>query len=146
MACPQKNFVFLTELGNFKQKIFRGNAIGNVANQESTTLPRPDDSGQCLFSPHIDHSMIKNQAWFLTLFSANYEKLKALECSSNIFYICYVILFHTPIKIRFTTLEGEFFPNHLTEIENCKFLRMLGFIVIRSSCIVRPLLYSHKLV
>ena len=29
-----------------QKKIFGGNAIGNVANQKSTTLPRPDDSGQ----------------------------------------------------------------------------------------------------
>ena len=28
------------------KKNFGGNAIGNVANQKSTTLPRPDDSGQ----------------------------------------------------------------------------------------------------
>ena len=28
------------------QKSFGGNAIGKVANQKSTTLPRPDDSGQ----------------------------------------------------------------------------------------------------
>ena len=27
------------------KKTFWGNAIGNVANQKSTTLPRPDDSG-----------------------------------------------------------------------------------------------------
>ena len=30
------------------QKTFRGNAIGNAANQKSTTLPRPDDLDQCL--------------------------------------------------------------------------------------------------
>ena len=30
------------------QKFFGGNAIGNVANQKSTTLPRPDDSGHCV--------------------------------------------------------------------------------------------------
>ena len=29
-------------------KNFGGNAIGNVANQKSTTLPRPDDFGLCL--------------------------------------------------------------------------------------------------
>ena len=28
------------------KKFFGGNAIGNAANQKSTTLPRPDDSGQ----------------------------------------------------------------------------------------------------
>ena len=43
-------FAFLTELGNFKQKFFGGNAIGNVANQKSTTLPRPDDSGHYIVS------------------------------------------------------------------------------------------------
>ena len=30
------------------KKIFGGNAIGNAANQKSTTLPRPDDSGHYL--------------------------------------------------------------------------------------------------
>ena len=29
--------------------IFGGNAIGNVANQKSTTFPRPDDSDQWSF-------------------------------------------------------------------------------------------------
>ena len=55
MACLQKIFVFLTELGNFKQKIFRGNAIGNVANHKSIKLPRPDDSGNinCSFSIYV---------------------------------------------------------------------------------------------
>ena len=30
------------------KKPFGGNAIGNVANQKSTTLPRPDDSADYL--------------------------------------------------------------------------------------------------
>ena len=41
-----KNFFsFLTELGNFKQNFFGGNAIGNVAKQKSAALSRADDSG-----------------------------------------------------------------------------------------------------
>ena len=42
-------FLFLTELGNFKQNIFRGNAIGNVAKRKSAALLmlRADDSGHC---------------------------------------------------------------------------------------------------
>ena len=36
---------FLTVLGNFKQKIFWRQCIGNVAKQKSTALPRADDSG-----------------------------------------------------------------------------------------------------
>ena len=46
-------FAFLTELGNFKQKFFGGNAIGNVAKQKSAALPRADDSGQCMHSTTI---------------------------------------------------------------------------------------------
>ena len=41
-------FAFLTELGNFKQNFFGGNAIGNVAKQKSAALSRADDSGQYL--------------------------------------------------------------------------------------------------
>ena len=41
----KKFFSFLTELGNFKQNIFGGNAIGNVAKQKSAALSRADDSG-----------------------------------------------------------------------------------------------------
>ena len=48
MALPPKFFAFLTELGNFRQRFFRGNAIANVANQKLTALPRADDSGHCL--------------------------------------------------------------------------------------------------
>ena len=33
------------------KKTFGGNAIGIVANQMSTTLLRPDDSGQYIFKP-----------------------------------------------------------------------------------------------
>ena len=40
--CLQIFFSFLTELGNFKQKFFKGNAIGNVASQKSAA-PRADD-------------------------------------------------------------------------------------------------------
>ena len=43
----KKNFSFLTELGNFEQNIFRGNAIGNVAKRKSAALLRADDSGHC---------------------------------------------------------------------------------------------------
>ena len=39
-------FAFLTELSDSKQKIFWGNAIGNVAKQKSAALLRADDSGQ----------------------------------------------------------------------------------------------------
>ena len=42
-------FAFLTELGNFKQKFFGGNAIGNVAKQKSAALPRADDLGRLHF-------------------------------------------------------------------------------------------------
>ena len=49
MALPPKNFfAFLTELGNFKQIFFGGNAIGNVAKQKSAALSRADDSSQYL--------------------------------------------------------------------------------------------------
>ena len=41
-------FAFLTELGNFKKKIFGGNAIGNVAEQQSAALSRADDLGHYL--------------------------------------------------------------------------------------------------
>ena len=44
-------FSFLTELGNFKQNFFRGNAIGNVANQNLTALLRADDLGQYSYAP-----------------------------------------------------------------------------------------------
>ena len=50
---PKNFFAFLTELGNFRQKIFGGNAIGNVAKQKSAALPRADDSGQCMHSTPI---------------------------------------------------------------------------------------------
>ena len=49
----KKCFAFLTELGNFRQKFFGGNAIGNVAKQKSAALPRAYDSGQCMHSTTI---------------------------------------------------------------------------------------------
>ena len=48
-------FAFLTELGNFKQKIFGGNAIGNVAKQKSAALPRADDSGHYMYIHNFQH-------------------------------------------------------------------------------------------
>ena len=46
MALPPKNFLhFLLNYAILSQKIFWGNAIGNVVNQKLATLPRPDDSG-----------------------------------------------------------------------------------------------------
>ena len=46
-SIASKNFfAFLTELGNFKKKIFGGNAIGNVAEQQSAAWA--DDSGHYL--------------------------------------------------------------------------------------------------
>ena len=54
MALPPKNFfAFLTELGNFKQKLFGGNAIGNVAKQKSAALSRADDSGHYVFEKNF---------------------------------------------------------------------------------------------
>ena len=50
MALPQK--IFLLKIAQFSEKckkFFGGNAIGNVASQKSTTLPRPDDLGHCLY-------------------------------------------------------------------------------------------------
>ena len=44
----KKFFAFLTELGNFKKKFFGGNAIGNVAEQQSAALSRADDLGHYL--------------------------------------------------------------------------------------------------
>ena len=45
-SIASKNFfAFLTELGNFKKKNFGGNAIGNVAEQQSAALSRADDLG-----------------------------------------------------------------------------------------------------
>ena len=41
-------FAFLTELDNFRQNFFEGNAIGNVEKQKSAALPRADDSGQAI--------------------------------------------------------------------------------------------------
>ena len=48
-SIASKNFfAFLTELGYFKTKIFGGNAIGNVAEQQSAALSRADDLGHYL--------------------------------------------------------------------------------------------------
>ena len=69
--------IAITELGNFKQKIFGGNAIGNVAKQKSAALSRADDSGHyycyCPFqyvmqlSKYIRHSSLKYENRFKTL-------------------------------------------------------------------------------
>ena len=57
-----KNFFsFLTELGNFRQKFFGGNAIGNVAKQKSAALPRADDLGQCKHVWADYHPIIPNK-------------------------------------------------------------------------------------
>ena len=46
MTLPPKIFLhFLLNYVILSQKIFWGNAIGNVVNQKLATLPRPDDSG-----------------------------------------------------------------------------------------------------
>ena len=52
------------------QKIFGGNANGNVAHQKSTTLPRPDDSGHC----RIQYDIVEN------VFS---EKFRYSTCIRN---------------------------------------------------------------
>ena len=49
LALPPKIFLhFSLHYAILSQKVFGGNAIGNVVNQKLATLPRPDDSGQCL--------------------------------------------------------------------------------------------------
>ena len=49
LALPPKIFLhFSLHYAILSQKVFGGNAIGNVVNQKLATLPRPDDSGQYL--------------------------------------------------------------------------------------------------
>ena len=45
IALPPKNFCLKLPNSVRNAKTFVGNAIGNVANQKLTTLPRPDDLG-----------------------------------------------------------------------------------------------------
>ena len=71
MALPPKIFCLklLNSMRNAKK--FFG---GNVANQKSTTLPRPDDSGHCyaglmIFASHItSHSTFMKRIIFAILF------------------------------------------------------------------------------
>ena len=49
MALPPKIFFhFSLNYAILSEKVFGGNAIGNVAKQKSAALPRADDSGQYL--------------------------------------------------------------------------------------------------
>ena len=49
LALPPKIFLhFSLHYAILSQKVFGGNAIGNVVNQKLATLPRPDDSGHYL--------------------------------------------------------------------------------------------------
>ena len=51
MALPPKNFLHLSlNLAILSEKVFGGNAIGNVAKQKSAALPRADDSGHYLLT------------------------------------------------------------------------------------------------
>ena len=60
MALPPKNFLhFLLNRAFLSQNLFCGNAIGNVANQKSATLPRPDHSGHYLTNTNIMLSSFK---------------------------------------------------------------------------------------
>ena len=49
IALPLKNLCLKLPNSVRNAKNFGGNAIGNVANQKSTTFPRPDDSDQWSF-------------------------------------------------------------------------------------------------